>query len=62
MGIAERTADGPRARPYERFGLLDTWLRHVLVPSLPESVLTVIAGRDPPGVPWLTAPGWPGLV
>ena len=47
---------------YERFGLLDAWLRQVLLPSLPGSVLTLIAGRDPPSAAWLAAPGWAGLV
>ena len=47
---------------YEVFGLLDSWLRQTFVPSLPASVVTVIAGRDPPGAAWLTAPGWAGLV
>ena len=46
---------------YERFGLLDTWLRDVFLPRLPGSVITVIAGRDAPG-PWMTSPGWSGLV
>jgi len=47
---------------YERFSLLDTWLRQVFLPGMPESVFTVIAGRDSPGAAWLVAPGWAGLV
>ena len=47
---------------YERFGLLDTWLRQTFLPALPDSVLTIVAGRDGPGAAWLTAPGWIGLV
>ena len=47
---------------YERFTLLDTWLRQVFLPGMPESLLTVIAGRDTPGPAWLAAPGWAGLV
>ena len=47
---------------YERFSLLDTWLRQVFLPEMPESVFTVIAGRDSPGAAWLAAPGWSGLV
>jgi class 3 adenylate cyclase len=46
---------------YETFGLMDTWLRQVFVPALPESVLTVIAGRQAPNPAWLTTPGWAGL-
>ncbi len=30
---------------YETFGLMDTWLRQVFVPAMPETVLTVIASR-----------------
>ena len=46
---------------YERFGLLDTWLRQTLLPALPDSVVTILAGRDAPGAAWLTSPGWAGL-
>jgi class 3 adenylate cyclase len=46
---------------YETFGLLDTWLRQVFVPALPDSVLTIIAGREPPSSAWTTTPGWQGL-
>jgi class 3 adenylate cyclase len=46
---------------YETFGLMDTWLRQVFVPVLPESVLTIIAGRQAPNPAWLTTPGWLGL-
>jgi DNA-binding CsgD family transcriptional regulator len=47
---------------YEVMAILDTWMRQVLVPALPESVLVVIAGRDDPSPGWLTASGWAGLV
>jgi class 3 adenylate cyclase len=46
---------------YETFGLMDTWLRQVFVPDLPESVLTIFAGREVPNPAWLTTPGWEGL-
>lgn len=46
---------------YETFGLMDTWLRQVFVPDLPESVITIIAGREAPSPAWLTTPGWQGL-
>ena len=29
---------------------------------MPDSLLTIIAGRDPPVAGWLTTPGWAGLV
>ena len=47
---------------FEVFGLLDTWLRHTFLPCLPDTVLTVIAGRDRPGTGWLASPGWSDLV
>lgn len=46
---------------YETFGLLDTWLRQVFVPVLPDSVLTLMAGRETPSAAWTTTPGWQGL-
>ena len=46
---------------YETFGLMDTWLRQSFIPSLPETVLTTIAGREAPNPAWLTTPGWQGL-
>ena len=46
---------------YETFGLMDTWLRQVFVPSLTENVFTIIAGRLPPSTGWLTTPGWQDL-
>ncbi len=46
---------------YETFGLMDTWLRQVFVPALPETALTVIASRQAPDSAWLTTPGWESL-
>ena len=46
---------------YETFGLMDSWLRNVFIPALPDGVLTVIAGREAPNVAWTTTPGWQGL-
>jgi hypothetical protein len=46
---------------YERFRLLDTWLRQVFIPSLPENVLVILSGREPPVTSWFTTPGWQGL-
>lgn len=47
---------------YERFRLMDSWLRQVFVPSLSDNVRIVLCGRDPMMTGWLTAPGWHGLV
>lgn len=46
---------------YEVFRLLDTWLRQVFIPALPENVRVVLAGRQPPVPAWLTSPEWQGL-
>jgi class 3 adenylate cyclase len=46
---------------YETFGLMDTWLRQVFVPALPENVFTIIAGREAPNAAWSISPGWEGL-
>ena len=37
---------------YELFRLMDTWLRRVLVPSLPPGGRLVLAGREPPVAGW----------
>jgi tRNA A-37 threonylcarbamoyl transferase component Bud32 len=46
---------------YEVFRLLATWLRQVFIPSLPENVRVVLAGRQPPSPTWLASPEWHGL-
>jgi hypothetical protein len=40
---------------------MDTWLRRVFIPALPDSMLTILVGREAPNAAWLTTPGWPGL-
>jgi DNA-binding CsgD family transcriptional regulator len=47
---------------YERFAVLDAFVRNHLLPALPASVTTVIAGRNPPNVAWRTSPGWRRLI
>lgn len=46
---------------YEVFRLLDTWLRQVFVPSLPDNVRVFFFGREAPVAAWITTPGWQGL-
>lgn len=41
---------------YEVFRLLDTWLRHHFVPSLPENVSLLMAGRQEPNSAWTRLP------
>ena len=43
---------------YERLRLLDTWLRQVFIPALPDNVRVILSGREPPVTSWLTTPGW----
>lgn len=45
----------------EVFCLMDTWLRQVFVPALPDNVRVIMAGREPPVSAWQSAPGWQGL-
>lgn len=49
---------------YEVFGLLDAWMRQVLIPALPDRVLVLLASRLPPPDAWTEAPAWdpPGNV
>jgi hypothetical protein len=58
-GLAERVVFA--LDTYERLRLLDTWLRQVFVPALPENVRVILSGREPPVTSWLTTPGWQGL-
>jgi hypothetical protein len=47
---------------YELLRLIDTWLRQDFVPSLPENVRLIMAGREAPASAWLTIPGARNLV
>jgi hypothetical protein len=47
---------------YESLAPLDDWLRESFLPQLPENVLVVIAGRQPPSPAWRGDPGWQTLV
>ena len=47
---------------YELLSPLDNWLRESFLPQLPENVLVVLAGRNPPSPPWRADPGWQTLV
>jgi hypothetical protein len=47
---------------YERLAPLDDWVRTRLLPRLPASALTVIAGRGPPGPAWRADPAWRELL
>jgi hypothetical protein len=46
---------------YESFRLLDSWLRQVFLPSLGDSVRTILSSREPPRPTWRIAPAWRGL-
>jgi hypothetical protein len=46
---------------YESFRLLDFWLRQVFLPSLGDSVRTILSSREPPRPAWRIAPAWRGL-
>src|SRR6266496_6587948 len=47
---------------YEALTALDPWLRTTFLPQLPDTVLTVLAGRNPPDVAWQGDSGWQDLV
>jgi hypothetical protein len=47
---------------YERLGPLDDWVRTRLLPRLPATALTVVAGRMPPGSAWRADPAWRELL
>jgi hypothetical protein len=45
---------------YEALRMSDAWLRQELIGGLPANVRIVLAGREPPALPWFGAAGWPG--
>ena len=47
---------------YEALSPLEDWLRTSFLPELPETVLTVLAGRNPPASTWRADPGWHSLL
>lgn len=47
---------------YERLAPLDGWVRSVFLPQLPENVVVVLAGIDPPAPAWHADPGWQTLI
>lgn len=47
---------------YERLGSLDDWVRTGLLPRMPTTTLTVIAGRSPPSTAWRADPAWGDLL
>ncbi|OGO22457.1 MAG: hypothetical protein A2Z28_05080 [Chloroflexi bacterium RBG_16_51_9] len=46
---------------YELFRLMDTWLRQVFIPALPDNVRVIFSGREAPVSAWLTSREWEGL-
>jgi hypothetical protein len=46
---------------YELFRMMDTWLRLVFTPALPDNVRVVLCGREAPVSAWVTSPQWQGL-
>jgi Transcriptional regulatory protein, C terminal/AAA ATPase domain len=46
---------------YEVFRLMDTWLRQVFLPMLPDNVRFMLCGRQAPVTAWMSDPGWQGL-
>ena len=47
---------------YERLAPVDDWLRTWLLPRLPATALTVVAGREGPGPAWRADPAWRDLL
>lgn len=47
---------------YEQLRPLDPWLRGVFFPRLPQTLLLLLASRDPPSQIWPEDPTWSGLL
>jgi hypothetical protein len=64
--VATNLSDGAKRTllvldSYESFRLLDSWLRQVFLPSLGDSVRTILSSREPPRPAWRISPAWRGL-
>ena len=64
--VATRLSDGAKRTllvldSYESFRLLDSWLRQAFLPSLSDSVRTILSSRETPRPAWRIAPAWRGL-
>jgi hypothetical protein len=64
--VASTLSDGDKRTllvldSYETFRLLDSWLRQVFLPSLGDSVRTILSSREPPRPAWRITPEWRGL-
>jgi Transcriptional regulatory protein, C terminal len=64
--VADSLSDGGKRTllvidSYESFRLLDSWLRQAFLPSLGESVRTILSSREAPRPAWRIAPAWRGL-
>lgn len=47
---------------YENLAALDSWIREEWLPRLPDKIITVLAGRNPPTLAWRSDPGWHDLL
>lgn len=47
---------------YELLNPLDDWLRQHFMPQLPEHVITVLSGRNPPSRNWMADSAWQALM
>lgn len=46
---------------YEVFQLMDTWLRQIFIPALPDNARVLLSGRERPSTGWYTTAGWHDL-
>ena len=64
--VLDPDADGRRTvvliDAYELLADLDTSFRELLAPRLPEDVVLVLAGQQPPSVGWRTDGGWASIL
>lgn len=47
---------------YELLTPIDGWLREQFLPALRADIFVVLAGREPPALPWRTDPGWQAMM
>lgn len=47
---------------YELLTPIDGWLREQFLPGLRADIFVILAGRQPPAIPWRTDPGWQAMM
>jgi hypothetical protein len=61
-GLVDKTRTVILIDTYELLTPIDSWLRNDFLPQLPDEVIVVLAGRQPPTLAWRVDPGWQAMM